>query len=282
MGPFVDAFSSDRFGRAALWILGMQVGMMATLVVRDADRLRRADRALHRVIFLHNAFGATQDVAIDALAVNVLPEHERGVANGFMFAGASIGQTIGGSGVLFLTAVMPFASTYIFVAARSCSSRCSSCCRCRSRRGRRAPHGKGRSPRSARTSRASCARRGGVHGIAPGARRRRRVAAAVRRLRAVARAAIEPRGRARPRRQRVAQLNLASTVVFALACVAGGWVSDRFGRRSIARAVRVPDRRPDAVARVRDAAGRMDHADRRHGGEPSCADAALVHVLGRR
>jgi nitrate/nitrite transporter NarK len=30
----------------------------------------------------------------------------------------------------------------------------------------------------------------------------------------------------------VAQLNLVSTVVFALACVAGGWVSDRFGRRS--------------------------------------------------
>ena len=30
----------------------------------------------------------------------------------------------------------------------------------------------------------------------------------------------------------VATLNLASTVVFALACVAGGWLSDRFGRRS--------------------------------------------------
>ncbi len=57
------------------------------------------------------------DVAIDALAVSVLPEDERGSANGFMFAGASIGQTIGGSGVLFLTAVMPFASTYLFVAA---------------------------------------------------------------------------------------------------------------------------------------------------------------------
>ena len=34
-----------------------------------------------------------------------------------MFAGASIGQTIGGSGVLFLTAVMPFQSTYLFVVA---------------------------------------------------------------------------------------------------------------------------------------------------------------------
>jgi MFS family permease len=30
----------------------------------------------------------------------------------------------------------------------------------------------------------------------------------------------------------IAQLNLVSTVVFALACVAGGWVSDRYGRRS--------------------------------------------------
>jgi PAT family beta-lactamase induction signal transducer AmpG len=29
----------------------------------------------------------------------------------------------------------------------------------------------------------------------------------------------------------VAQLNLVSTVVFAIACVAGGWISDRFGRR---------------------------------------------------
>ena len=29
----------------------------------------------------------------------------------------------------------------------------------------------------------------------------------------------------------VAQLNLVSTVIFALACIAGGWLSDRYGRR---------------------------------------------------
>ena len=29
----------------------------------------------------------------------------------------------------------------------------------------------------------------------------------------------------------IGQLNLASTVIFAFACVAGGWLSDRFGRR---------------------------------------------------
>jgi PAT family beta-lactamase induction signal transducer AmpG len=115
-GPFVDAFSSDRFGRRRLWILMMQIGMMVTLVAAMPIDYVGQLGLFTAIIFLHNCFGATQDVAIDALAVNVLPEHERGVANGFMFAGASIGQAVGGAGVLFLTAVMPFGSTYIFVA----------------------------------------------------------------------------------------------------------------------------------------------------------------------
>src|SRR6186997_353231 len=32
-GPFVDTFASDRFGRRRLWILLMQLGMVATLCV---------------------------------------------------------------------------------------------------------------------------------------------------------------------------------------------------------------------------------------------------------
>jgi PAT family beta-lactamase induction signal transducer AmpG len=115
-GPFVDAFSSDRFGRRRTWIFAMQIGMMATLVAAMPIDYVAQIGLFTAVIFLHNCFGATQDVAIDALAVNVLPEHERGIANGFMFAGASVGQAIGGSGVLFLTAYMPFTSTYVFVA----------------------------------------------------------------------------------------------------------------------------------------------------------------------
>jgi PAT family beta-lactamase induction signal transducer AmpG len=46
---------------------------------------------------VHNAFAATQDVA-STRSPSVLLEHERGVANGFMFAGASVGQTVGGAG----------------------------------------------------------------------------------------------------------------------------------------------------------------------------------------
>src|SRR5450631_497727 len=117
VGPFVDTISSDRFGRRRTWIFLMQIGMIASLFVAMGIDFVSQIGLFTAVIFLHNAFAATMAAAIDALAVNVLPEDERGSANGFMFAGASIGQAIGGSGVLFLTAVMPFASTYFFVAA---------------------------------------------------------------------------------------------------------------------------------------------------------------------
>ncbi|MFC1851150.1 MFS transporter [candidate division CSSED10-310 bacterium] len=68
-------------------------------------------------MLLHNTFGATQDVAIDALAVKVLGEQERGLANGVMFAAAYLGQTIGGSGVLFLTGLTGFKASFFFVGA---------------------------------------------------------------------------------------------------------------------------------------------------------------------
>lgn len=95
-------FAPDRFGRRRAWILGAQFAMVATLLVAmGVDAVQ--DLALFTgLIALHNVFGATQDVAIDALACQVLPEEERGVANGLMFGAAYLGQTIGGSGVLYL------------------------------------------------------------------------------------------------------------------------------------------------------------------------------------
>ena len=54
------------------------------------------------LLVMHNVFAATQDVAIDALACNVLRKDERGIANGLMFAGAHSGYLLGGSGVIML------------------------------------------------------------------------------------------------------------------------------------------------------------------------------------
>lgn len=117
VGPFVDVFSSDRFGRRRVWIVAMQLLMVATLLIAAPVDFAGQLPLFTAIIFCHNLFAATMDVAIDALAVNVLSPQERGLANGVMFSGAYVGMALGGSGVLFLAPVIGFPSTFFAVAA---------------------------------------------------------------------------------------------------------------------------------------------------------------------
>ena len=233
VGPFVDTFSSERFGRRRTWIFLMQLGMVGTvLMAMNVDFVGQLS-LFTAIIFLHNAFAATMDVAIDALAVNVLPEHERGSANGFMFAGAGIGQLIGGSGVLFLTAVMPFRATYPFVAASILAITVFVVLPLRERAiplvaGEiRAARNVGRELvdfvrnawRAFTGSRAALV--GVVAALLP-------AGAYALSLALQSNLAVE----LGLDDNRIAQLNLASQVIYAPACILGGWLSDRFGRRS--------------------------------------------------
>ena len=233
VGPFVDTFSSERFGRRRTWIFLMQVGMMATLLVAMGVDFVGQLSLFTAIIFLHNAFAATMDVAIDALAVSVLPDDERGTANGFMFAGATIGQTIGGSGVLFLTAVMPFQSTYLFVVAAILAITLFVVLPLRETA--RAPLSE--SARAARNvyrelvvfvrdawraftgSRAALV--GVLFAVLP-------AGAYALSLGLQSNLGVE----LGLNDSEVAELQLYATVIFAPSCILGGWLSDRFGRRS--------------------------------------------------
>jgi len=232
-GPFVDTFSSDRFGRRRLWILMMQLGMMVTLFVAMPINIVTELGLFTLIILCHNAFGATQDVAVDALAVNVLPEGERGLANGFMFAGASIGQAIGGSGVLFLTAVVPFNSTYFFVIGAILLVTLFVVLPLKEPAGPPRPH----SDKGATATvvnelatfireayRAFTGSRGALVGVIVALLP---VGAYALSLALQSHLAVE----LGLSDNQIAQLNLVSTVVFAIACVCGGWLSDRYGRR---------------------------------------------------
>jgi PAT family beta-lactamase induction signal transducer AmpG len=111
-GPVIDVFASDRIGRRRGWILGTQVMMAATLLSTVLLKLPEQLWLFTIILLVHNTFGAMQDVAIDALAVNTLRDDERGLANGLMFGGAYIGSMLGGGGVLFLTAYTGFQATF--------------------------------------------------------------------------------------------------------------------------------------------------------------------------
>jgi MFS family permease len=116
MGPVVDLVYSKRLGRRRGWIVITQVMMSATLLSTMFVDFSAELRLFTVLILVVNVFGASQDVAIDALACGVLEEHERGLANGLMFAGAYSGQALGGAGVLYLAEVLDFRVTFLVVA----------------------------------------------------------------------------------------------------------------------------------------------------------------------
>lgn len=233
-GPFVDTLASDRLGRRRMWIVGMQLGMLVMLLI--AVPVDFVENLAHftTLILILNSFGAVQDVAIDALATQVLHEDERGLANGFMFAGASVGQAIGGSAVLYLTSVIPFQSTYYFVAGAILFVTLFVGLGLKEpKRPPRETGGATVAPRGIGPEIISFVRgslhaffrtRGGFVGL----------------LFALLPAGAYALGLALQSNlavelglsdSKVASLNLWSTIIFAVCCVGGGWISDRLGRR---------------------------------------------------
>jgi len=113
--PIIDLVRVRRFGHRRFWIIVAQTLMIVTLGMIMFFDVSHNIALLTGLIMFHNVFAATQDVAIDGLAVSVLPENERGTANGFMFGSSMIGQAIGGSGALFLAGRAGWTATFPFV-----------------------------------------------------------------------------------------------------------------------------------------------------------------------
>ena len=121
-GPLMDRFTIPSMGRRRPWIIFAQsmailiLGSMAfiddlpslvwTEPPNDSGWMKVAfglvPGPLAALILLANVFVSLQDVAVDALAVDLLAESERGVANGLMYASSYLGTAIGGAGLGFV------------------------------------------------------------------------------------------------------------------------------------------------------------------------------------
>lgn len=101
--PLVDALRTPRWGFRS-WIITAQLAMGFTLLP-----LIWLDPVAHfqwwgALLLLHAFCAATQDVAIDALAINLVPENQRGLLNGCMQAGMLVGRSVFGGGALLVAA----------------------------------------------------------------------------------------------------------------------------------------------------------------------------------
>ncbi|MDG1898966.1 MAG: MFS transporter, partial [Phycisphaerales bacterium] len=121
-GPLIDRFGIPPMGRRRPWIILAQGGMILsiasmTLVSLEpvstsfwihlpgvgpvsvvSTQIPQLDLAvLGWMIFVHNIFNSLQDVSVDALAVDLLREEERGRVSGLMYGSKFIGTFIGGA-----------------------------------------------------------------------------------------------------------------------------------------------------------------------------------------
>jgi PAT family beta-lactamase induction signal transducer AmpG len=115
--PVVDIVKLHRFGGRKAWIFFCTSMMIVTLLITAAVDFVENFKVLLAAIVLNNFFCATQDVAIDSLAVSTLEEHERGRGNGFMFAGQYLGIAMGGGGAIFVFGLWGFDVALLYVSA---------------------------------------------------------------------------------------------------------------------------------------------------------------------
>lgn len=102
-GFIIDRYAYLPMGRRRAWILGAQsaivVGCLLGLVLQPAGQDVFLLSALAFGISLATTF---QDVAIDSLAVDIMPEDEQGKAAGVMFGAQALGMSASGASCGFL------------------------------------------------------------------------------------------------------------------------------------------------------------------------------------
>lgn len=104
--PLMDTFTIRSMGRRRSWIIGAQLFMAVTLIgILFVPNVKTNYTLLGIMFFIHNIFASMQDVATDALAVDVLPANEQGRANGMMWASKLLGV---GSASLFFAQVIEY------------------------------------------------------------------------------------------------------------------------------------------------------------------------------
>lgn len=103
-GPVIDA-SSVRGVPLRRWILVCQSAMIAALLPVALVDWVSGFSVLLACLVVHAVFAATQDVAIDTLAIRSVPADELGRVNGWMQAGMLSGRAAVAAGSLLLVSV---------------------------------------------------------------------------------------------------------------------------------------------------------------------------------
>ncbi|MGW0017150.1 MFS transporter [Rhodococcus sp. NPDC003382] len=106
----------DHYGTRRRWLLTLQLLSAAVTLSMAALDLESSLRWLLVGIAVVNAVSATQDIATDGLAVQLLSPRERGVGNGIQAGAYRIGMIVGGGALLWLFSIAGWRALFVTMA----------------------------------------------------------------------------------------------------------------------------------------------------------------------
>ena len=109
-GLVMDRYTWLAMGRRRPWLIGSQAAIIASLIVISLIS-PTSDQTMLVIgfILILSMLTAVQDVALDALVVDLTPEDQMGRMNGFMFGGKVFGIAAGVAGTGYLLEYFGFA-----------------------------------------------------------------------------------------------------------------------------------------------------------------------------
>ena len=113
--PFVES-RGGHSGSRKRWIVPLQLAMALGFLVASTLDLPAQLPLLMGLLFALNVLAATQDIAVDGLAVDLLPPDELGVGNAAQVVGFKGGMTVSGGILVWLTAQIDWAGAFACMA----------------------------------------------------------------------------------------------------------------------------------------------------------------------
>ncbi|MDB5969537.1 MAG: transporter [Hydrocarboniphaga sp.] len=111
-GPAVD-----RIGAPRTWLLPLQLATAAGAALLTLVDLQHGFSLLFAAFFMFNVFASIQDVVTDSLAVRLLDERQRGLANGIQVGAYRIGMVLGGGLLLYVYASFGWRPMFLAMSA---------------------------------------------------------------------------------------------------------------------------------------------------------------------
>ena len=119
---YVDRLGISRLGHYRSWIIPTQLSSVIILIVLSFFPIQSLDQPIYLLVFFGlllfmNLTGATQDIATDGLAVNLLKSDQQHWGNTFQVIGSRLGFIIGGGAVLWCLDWLDWQKTFLALAA---------------------------------------------------------------------------------------------------------------------------------------------------------------------